>query len=112
LKEAKFPDSLTEIRPYAFHGCIGLQSVELSGCQKIGSLAFADCPSLKTVILPKTGLKTVAGTSFRPYLNLKKLTYPGTLKEAYQTGTLEALRNLSEFILACTDREIKLSELF
>ena len=51
LKDLVIPDSITEIKPYAFYNCDSLLSVTItSGVLSIGNSAFYECEMLKTVI--------------------------------------------------------------
>ena len=38
--------NITQIRPYAFCSCTGLQSVSIPNCSSIGSYAFSGCTNL------------------------------------------------------------------
>ena len=47
------PDSVTEIKSYAFYGCTGLTSVTIGNSVKsIGDYAFSDCAGLTSVTIP------------------------------------------------------------
>ena len=40
-------DQITELKPYTFAGCSGLESINLSKIQTVGDYAFTECASLK-----------------------------------------------------------------
>lgn len=112
LESIKLPDSLQDIRTDAFNNCESLKAVEFQGCQRIAPFVFYNCPSLETVILPKQGLDTVKSNAFRTTGKLDTFIYPGTAKEAFQSGTLVALHSLTEFKLKCIDGVLDLGDLF
>lgn len=65
LETVQLPAGLKSIGDYAFSNCIGLQSVDLSGCAgltSIGDWAFEGCP-LTSVQLPE-GLKSIGERAF------------------------------------------------
>ena len=54
---AKLPKSITAIGKEAFYCCEQLEKIDLSECEKLGTIgdgAFKCCPSLKEVKLPKS----------------------------------------------------------
>lgn len=73
LTEIKLPASLESIGDYAFGGCIGLITVELTN---IGSGAFSNCVGLAVVKFPKS-LISIGGAAFSGCTGLKsELTIP------------------------------------
>lgn len=66
LSDLKVPDSITEIKKYAFYKCTGLTSVTIgNSVTNIESFAFSNCTSLTEVTLgssvEKIGSRTFAG---------------------------------------------------
>ncbi|MDE7413332.1 MAG: leucine-rich repeat domain-containing protein [Muribaculaceae bacterium] len=49
----QLPPSVTEIGEKSFAGS-SLSAIDMPGVEKIGDKAFADCPYLKTVVIPQT----------------------------------------------------------
>ncbi len=62
------PDSVTELKYCSFMGC-SMQSVRLpNGLKSIGNLAFYNCTSLKSIIIPKT-VTTIGNDRVFAYCN-------------------------------------------
>ena len=60
------PTSVTTIGNYAFYGCSGLTSIDLSkatGLTSIGEAAFYGCDSLTSISIPE-GVKIIADSAF------------------------------------------------
>ena len=69
------PDSVTCIDSDAFSGCSCLQEVQLGkGLESIGSYAFSDCVSLKSIDFPKS-LLTIDYDAFRGCTSLKTVNF-------------------------------------
>lgn len=98
LTEVTLPASVTAVPNFMFRGCIGLTSVSFEGevvsigmsafanCGKLsfslpatletlGSSAFIDCSSLKTVVIPDT-VTTIGESVFANCVNLTSVTLP------------------------------------
>ena len=73
------PNSITEIRPYAFQGCSGLMSITLpSGITRIRDRAFGSCKSLKSIFLPKN-VTYLGNTLFYNCEILKSILIPSSV---------------------------------
>jgi len=58
------PDSITEIKPYAFYGCKTIENVTIPGSiESIKGNTFAGCNSLKNVIISE-GVKSIGANAF------------------------------------------------
>ncbi|MCM1236303.1 MAG: leucine-rich repeat protein [Ruminococcus flavefaciens] len=76
----KLPDTLTEIKSYAFMGCSNLTSIELpASLQKIREEAFAES-GLTSIKLPE-GLQLMGTDAFHKSVSLKEVYIPTTLTE-------------------------------
>ena len=66
LKSVKFPTTLNTVGSYAFHNCISLTSIDLSGCSGLINIfhyAFWSCQNLTDVKLPAS-LKVLDEAAF------------------------------------------------
>lgn len=96
LKEVILPEGIVSIQANAFQGCGALEQINFSetkNLKKVGSGAFANCISLKEVILPKT-VTTVAGGAFANCIGLKSIVFPGNISEFGQ-AVLEGAANVT-----------------
>ena len=73
--------SATEIKPFAYVGCMGLETVNLLGTEigKIGEEAFSTCENLGYVVLGNGALSELGRAAFSGVTAMKSLTVPGTL---------------------------------
>ena len=79
ISSVKFPQTLTRIARYAFVGCTGLTSLDLSGCTSlttIDSWPFSGCTGLKSISLP-ANLTTIGEGSFLNCTGLTSLDLSG-----------------------------------
>ena len=82
--ELIIPDSVTEIKEYAFSGCAGLTSVTIpDSVTSIGEGAFSGCSSLESITIPFVG-KEAGNTSSEAYQYLFGYIF-GT--DSYTGGT-------------------------
>lgn len=91
LKNLVIPDSVTEIKKYAFVYCDHLESVKIgSGVTKIGELAFSGCGNLETVDFGENCAVSEIGD--RAFENCRKITTDGksTLKIPDSVKTIGA----------------------
>jgi len=103
LKSITIPKSVVVVREYAFENCRALQSVKFaegSECKTIERFAFIDCRALEEIELPSQ-VETLGGGMFRLCYALKKVTIPetvSTLPEALFNGciALEEVNILSK----------------
>ena len=77
-----YDDVLESIRPYAFYGMAGLESVELPNVTTLGRQAFYQCPDLERVTLPL--VQILPENCFSGCTNLAELDAPNvTQLESY-----------------------------
>lgn len=62
LKDVSLGDTVSEIQPYTFAGCVALESVDLSGIVTVGEYAFIEDAALRTVEL--TSAESVGDYAF------------------------------------------------
>ena len=68
------PDSVTEIKPYAFYNCSNLRSLKTPDCvTNIGVSAFLGCDHLTNITLG-SGLQTIGENAFRGCDHLTNIT--------------------------------------
>jgi len=73
------PNNVTTIAKYAFYGCMGLQTVNISSdVREIGEYAFQCCYNLTTVNI-EPGLEYIMSYAFMQCINLPGITLPGTV---------------------------------
>ena len=56
MKTVVLGNAITEIKPYTFAGCSGLESINLSKVQTVGEYAFTECSSLRNADLSSATL--------------------------------------------------------
>ena len=98
LKKVQLPQSLTEIKAYAFQDCKDLESINFPpNVTDIYSYTFQNCKKLKDIVLP-SGLMTIQNYAFDGCSSLGKITIPGGV----QTINEGAFQNsgLTEVILS------------
>ena len=52
IEKVEIPESVTEIEGSTFYGCTSLREIDFGGAKKIGMLAFSECNSLRSVVIP------------------------------------------------------------
>ncbi len=73
------PDTVTQIKDYAFYGCKSLTNVKIgSGVTSIGAYAFRECSSLENVTIPY-GVTSIEYDAFRNCTSLKSVTIPDSV---------------------------------
>ena len=103
LKSITIPKSVVIVREFAFENCSTLRSVKFadgSECKTIERFAFIDCRALEEIELP-SGVEVLGSGVFRLCYALKKVTIPetvSTLPEALfqECITLEEVNILSK----------------
>ena len=76
LVEVVIPDSVTQIRQFAFAYCPSLEKVEISGCvTELGSYAFAYCPALTEITIP-SGVTSIPWSLFEGCASLPSVVIP------------------------------------
>lgn len=82
----KVPDSVREIKKYAFWGCKNLESVSLnSDMTVISGYAFSNCQSLQEIQIPYS-VKAIGVKAFEDCVGLTELELPISLKEIHDTA--------------------------
>ncbi|MBO4866362.1 MAG: leucine-rich repeat protein [Ruminococcus sp.] len=80
VKSVVIPDSVTEIKDYAFEHCENLESVTLSKNLKcIGSNAFFGCELLNSIVIPDS-VTEIKDHAFANCVNLESVTLSKNLK--------------------------------
>ena len=80
IKHILVPSGVRGIGKYAFDGCYGLESIELSDTvEDIGNFAFNNCKSLKTIVIPNS-VKNIGGGAFSTCKGLKSIQMPDDLE--------------------------------
>lgn len=103
IKIIKIPDSVTEIGPRAFKGCLSLEEVSVSpNITAIYGSTFSGCINLKEVIIPNS-VYLIDNDAFRECISLKEITIPNYVeiigeRAFYKCGALEKVIILSKTI--------------
>ena len=102
METAALPDTLTDIRVYAFYNCKALTEIDLSKTQvtSLGAHAFEHCSSLKTAVLPRT-LTEIGYYAFGYCSSLKTVALPDTLTQI-GAGAFRGCEALAEIDLSKT----------
>lgn len=76
VTELVIPDTVTEIKPYAFYGCNSLTSVEIpDSVTSIGKGIFSDCTSLTSAVIGD-GVTSIGDSMFADCKNLTSIELP------------------------------------
>ena len=79
LTDVIVPDSITEIREFAFYGCESITSIRIPGSvTKIGQYAFTYCSNLEEVELCD-GIQSIETYAFYDCINLLRITLPDSI---------------------------------
>lgn len=105
IETVSMPDTVTDIKDYAFASCENLKSVTLSkSLKRIGSNAFFNCPNLESVELPDTiedlGVYAFCATG------LKSITIPESVTELKESVFFQC-KNLTEVYLPASLTNIR-----
>lgn len=96
LKHVEIPSSVSDIGAYAFSSCSSLETVHLSnGVVSIGSRAFSGCSQLQSIVIPDS-VKTIVGYAFYNCSALSELNLPEGLESIgdmafFGCGALESV---------------------
>ena len=83
IKKITIPNSVTNIKFGAFHGCSELESIVIpEGITEIADECFYNCPKLKDVSMPSS-CKTIYSQAFAFTDNLKEINLPENLDAIY-----------------------------
>ena len=75
LTEVDIPDSITNIKPYAFYRCKTLESITIpNSVTDIGNYAFYSCESLKNITIPKS-VMSIGENSFYNCKSMASVTF-------------------------------------
>ena len=81
IKDLVIPESISEIKPYAFSGCSKLTSVTIpNSVTSIGKSAFSGCSGLISVTIPNS-VTEIGGWAFRDCSKLTSVTIPNSVTE-------------------------------
>ncbi|MBR5168254.1 MAG: leucine-rich repeat domain-containing protein, partial [Salinivirgaceae bacterium] len=79
ITELTIPDSITNIKQYAFSGCSGLTSITIPiSVTSIGDCAFYGCSSLTTATIPNT-VTSIGKSAFNGCNSLTSIVIPNTV---------------------------------
>lgn len=85
------PDSVTEIKPYAFYGCSSLSSIIIPNCvTNIGAWAFSGCDHLTNITLG-SGLQTIGKYAFGGCTQVVRIKSYSTEAPTVQSNTFSDL---------------------
>ena len=77
----RIPDTVKEIKAFAFNDCSTITGVSIpSSVKRIGMYAFKDCRCLSTVNL-ENGLKDIENSAFKDCSSLSEITIPNSVKD-------------------------------
>lgn len=108
IESVKIPASISNIGERAFVGCINLKTVTIaknSNLRTIAYAAFADCASLKNIVIPD-GTTSIADEAFSGCANLESITLPDSLTEM-GTGLFEQCAKLQSLTIPKNVTEIE-----
>lgn len=74
IKRICLPNSISEVRNYAFYGQHGLEMVDLSEVESLWESAFSNCTSLKSVSMSK--VKDIDSQAFYNCTSLESVSMP------------------------------------
>jgi len=77
--EIVIPNTVKEIKSYAFHGCKSLVKVEIeNSVTSIGSLAFSNCANLTSIEIANS-VTSIGQSAFRNCTSLESVTIPNSV---------------------------------
>ena len=77
-------EGVTEIRKYAFSGCVGLTEITVpAGITAIEEYTFNDCSSLAEITIPD-GVETIGNGAFNGCSSLMRITIPKSVVQIAQ----------------------------
>lgn len=80
------PDSVEEIKKYAFWGCLNLKNVNVSSnLKEIGDYAFSNASALESIVLPYS-VRAIRQKAFEDCRHLKDVTIPGSVTQIDETA--------------------------
>ncbi len=76
ITRLEIPDTVKNIRPYAFDGCVGLTEVVIhDSVTSIGSHAFCDCTGITEIAIPNS-IQSLGARAFEGCVNLDSVYLP------------------------------------
>ena len=79
VTEIEIPNTITEIKDYAFYGCSSLTSIEIpDSVMSIGSVAFYNCSSLTSVMIGN-GVTSIGDEAFYNCSSLTSIEIPDSV---------------------------------
>lgn len=80
------PDSVEEIKKYAFWGCLNLKNVNVSSnLKEIGDYAFSNASALESIVLPYS-VRAIRQKAFEDCRHLKDVTIPVSVTQIDETA--------------------------
>ena len=95
LTNITIPNSVTRIGNYAFEGCVGLTNITIpNSITDIGYCAFYACEGLKSITIPNS-ITSIGDATFRFCSNLSSITIPNSI--AYMGDEVfEGCKNITD----------------
>ncbi len=115
LTDIKFPTSLSTLGSYAFSGCDGISSIDMSNTQitEISNHTFSGCSALQNVTLPNT-IDYIGDYAFTATSSLGTISLPNNLKSignhSFEHSGIqsiqipESVNKVGEYAFACCDK--------
>ena len=89
------PNSITNIKKFAFYKCSKLSSVTIpNSVESIGNSAFEDCTCLRDVTIPNS-VENIGISAFRNCIELSSVTIPNSV-ESIETSAFEDCKGLKD----------------
>ncbi|MGN0245114.1 MAG: leucine-rich repeat domain-containing protein [Lachnospiraceae bacterium] len=80
------PDSVEEVKKYAFWGCLNLKNVNVSSnLREIGDYAFSNASALESIVLPYS-VRAIRQKAFEDCRHLKDVTIPVSVTQIDETA--------------------------
>ena len=80
------PNSVEEIKKYAFWGCLNLKNVNVSSnLKEIGDYAFSNASAMESIVLPYS-VRAIRQKAFEDCRHLKDVTIPGSVTQIDETA--------------------------
>lgn len=97
VKEVVMEETLKYVGEKSFYNCIDLESVRMDGVVQLDNYCFANCKTLKSIILPSS-LSLIKENAFSGCTSIEEIILPHSIKEI-QKGTFDSCINLNKVIL-------------
>lgn len=94
ISSYKMPDTMIEIKPYAFWGCDNLKRVDFSsGLSRIDAYAAAECSGLETVVL-REPTREIGMGAFANDISLKEIVLPVSITSIHDSAFTAVSKDL------------------